>query len=135
MCHRCDLVLRIEKDDAAFHQVCDVDMHKWLAVQSENRSFSFRANASLGIAEDFALDFIMDVVAICRKLVVLFNHIGRKRQTAIAAIGKRSAGHTADGTNVPDYHRAARAYNDSVACVASLDRMNGRCLSAGENGK
>src|SRR5579864_1434150 len=71
MCHRCDLVLRIEKDDAAFHQVCDVDMHKWLAVQSENRSFSFRANASLGIAEDFAMESIMDVVAMpetCRSL-------------------------------------------------------------------
>src|SRR5579864_44940 len=141
MGHRSGLVLHIDKNDAAFHQVCDVDMHERLAIRSEYRSFSFCTHAPLGIAEKFAMNFKMDVVSIGQKLVILFNHIGRERQAGIAGRTKGSGGYAAYGSNLPDYNSVARAYDDSASVAASfntlprLNRINGHGLSMSENGK
>src|SRR5579859_129985 len=126
MGHRSSLVLNIEKNDSAFHQVCNVDMHEWLALRSENRSFSFRTNTSLRITKKLSMDFIMDMVSIGKKLVILFNHIGRERQAGIAGIGKRSAGgHASHRPNVPDYYGVSKAYSDSARGVASFNALPG----------
>ena len=67
-------MFKVQDDEASFHKIHDKDMNKRLS-RTENPNFSFRTRASLGITEELALGFTMDVVPVRKRLVCFLDNI------------------------------------------------------------
>ncbi len=86
--HGC-LILWIQYDEAPFHGIDDRNMDERVASGNKSLDFSFRTRPSLGVPENLAVSFTMDMVSIRQELVRLVNCI-RLEWLAGRLIGKAS---------------------------------------------
>ena len=65
--------------NAPFHGIHDRNMHRRVASGAEPLHFSFRTRPPLGVTENPAMVFMVDMVSIRQELVRFFKYVRRKR--------------------------------------------------------